>query len=221
MRSILEARYDAWLHWRKIEHRHEVPVLDGRYIADVVLEDDTIVEIAGMIGYARYATKCRLKRAAYAEAGIAVRWLTATDVDKLFQQGHLELRFRVERRCAECDLATHDLVRGRCRTCYMRRWHLENAVESICRQCGVGYQRAGVGTGFCSRGCYWSSLELEWPPWSVIDALLQENSVADVARRLGVKSDTLNMRVHRRRKRLAASDRCSSTPSGTRACRRT
>jgi hypothetical protein len=55
-RSIHEAKMDAVLHWKGIPHRHEVPVLGGRFVADFMFGEpgkETILEVLGMLEYPR------------------------------------------------------------------------------------------------------------------------------------------------------------------------
>jgi hypothetical protein len=194
-RSIYEAMYDACLHDRGTEHEHEAHVPGLTYLADFRVGDE-FVEIVGMLTFRRYEQRHELKRRAYAAAGIAVSWVFPPEVEFLFASCAIPLRFRSLRRCADCGIDTNDLVKTVCRPCYMRRWHASSAGRD-CRQCGRRFfdreeQR------FCSRRCYWKSLELNWPDWPELDRRLAEKPASQVAHDLGVKPSTLYMRLRRR-----------------------
>lgn len=197
-RSIYEAMYDAWLHNENMAHAHEVSVPGTRFIADFLVGDE-FVEIAGMLAFTRYRAKYERKRRTYRDAQIAVRWLSSQDVERLYAECPIPLRFRSERVCLDCGKATHDLVKAVCRPCYMKRWHLDEAAPRTCRNCRREFNRQG--NVFCSRPCYWASLELEWPSWEELERLLSEKPIRQVALDLGVRPSTLYMRLRRRRLR--------------------
>lgn len=198
-RSIYEAMYDAWLHDREEPHEHEVHVEKLGCIADFRVAG-VFVEIAAMTSFERYAARHERKRRAYRDAGIAVRWIDADEVVDLFDECSTPLRFRSERRCADCKRLTHDLVKAVCRTCYMRRWHAIGDGTASCRQCGRSFlkPRGQQGQRFCSRRCYWRSIEVVSVSWDDIDRRLSEKSISQVARDLGLKPNTLYMRLRRR-----------------------
>ena len=198
-RSIYEAKYDAWLHWRGVGHEHEVPVPGLPYIADFRV-GGVFIEIAGMEGFGRYDAKLKRKQEAYLNFGIRVSWLTRDLVDRLFQDCPVPLRFR-ERTCSHCGKAIHDLVNGMCRQCNRKSWGMRNAVRKTCEQCGKAFNSpAGQSNQrFCSRPCYWESLEGAWPSWDELDARLQGKSIRQVALELGVKPPTLYKRLRRRK----------------------
>jgi hypothetical protein len=113
-RSVYEAMYDAWLHWCGIEHSHEVPVEGLPYKADFEVGDH-FVEIVGMMNFIKYSQKYVKKRQAYELAGLRVTWLTADEVEQIYQGCEIALNIRSERVCSDCGKKTHDLVRGVCR----------------------------------------------------------------------------------------------------------
>jgi hypothetical protein len=154
-RSVYEARYDAFLHWRGIEHRHEVPVLWGRYIADFY-EREKVVEITGMIGVKYYDDRLARKKADYKAQGVSVVWMTPAQVNKIYELCPLPIKCRHERKCEACQKQTNDLVKNVCRPCYMKRWHSGGEQVVTCKGCGKEFNR--IANSFCSRACYWKSL---------------------------------------------------------------
>jgi hypothetical protein len=198
-RSIYEAMYDAVLHDRGVPHEHEVAFPDLGIIADLSVEG-RVYEIAGMIGMTRYDRRQDRKRAAYASAGIPVIWLSREDVLAEYKQVKTRVVFR-ERRCASCGKSATKIVRGNCRPCQMKAWRAETSVGRACVGCGEEFRVAAADTGrkFCSRQCYWRSLELSWPPWEELDRMLLDQPVAGIARSLGVSANALHMRLRRRR----------------------
>ncbi len=203
-RSIYEAMYDAWLHWKGKCHRHEVKVDGLPYIADFWV-DESYVEIIGMLPYERYARKFKEKHAAYDRCCIPCQWIEPGSVEYLYRSCPVKLKFREQRKCSECGLEIHDLVQGMCRRCHRKAWGKANATEATCQQCGQTYQRyAGQPNAkFCSRSCYWDSFRIPTPSWDWIDEQLASRSVSDVAKEIGLKSQTLAQRLHRRRHSLA------------------
>jgi hypothetical protein len=204
-RSIYEAMFDAWLHDCRKPHQHEVRVPGLPYIADFLV-DGEYIEIVGMATFRRYAMKHDAKRRAYAAAEVPVRWLYPTDVETLFARCCLSLRFRSQRICADCGKQTHDLVKGVCRVCYMPRWRAGQTALLSCAECGRE-SRSAEPRRFCSRSCYWASLELGWPGWEELDRRIEEKPIRQVAFDLGIQPDTLYMRLRRRRLRQQTRDR--------------
>jgi hypothetical protein len=197
-RSIYEAMYDAHLHEVGQSHEHEVHVPGLPYVADFRVAG-LYVEIAAMRRFARYERKYLAKRRAYERCGLPVTWLTERDVEAVFAGCAVTLRFRVARQCEDCEIQTHDLVKGVCRRCYMHRWRRDVSHERACDSCCRPFM-ASRDARFCSRACYWQSLELAWPSWKELDALLVDTSIAAVARDLGVNPSTLYMRLRRRQR---------------------
>lgn len=200
-RSIYEAEFDAWLHWKGIDHRHEVRVPGLPYIADFEIRG-VFIEIVGMVGFRRYENKVAVKRAAYERCNIRTVWLTPTMVGRMFRECPLPLRFR-GRQCTSCGIATHQVVRGMCRPCNRRRWGTANARKVSCDTCGVPFEQSAGNPEqrFCSHACYSRSLELSWPSWEAIDARLKSISVCGLAIELGVGPTALYNRLRRRRDR--------------------
>jgi len=198
-RSIYEAMYDAYLHWKHIPHEHEARIDGLPYIADFKLADE-YVEIAGMLHYPRYQEKFLLKKKAYQEANIPVTWLVIEDVERLYSTCPIPLKFRVQRTCLDCGKQTHDLVKGVCRTCYMIQWHKQEIYQSICEICGKIFSyHDNDRPKYCSRPCYWKSLEFDWPSWEWIDEQLQHMSIRQLAIQMRVKYTALYMRIRRRK----------------------
>jgi hypothetical protein len=201
-RSVYEAMWDAVLHDLHIPHEHEVPVPGLPFIADFRVAN-VFHEVAGMTDFPRYRVKHERKREAYERAFVQVRWLSADEVAAAYRVCSVPLCFRSARRCRDCGKQTSDLVKQVCRRCYMRRWHRSVSASQTCAHCGVPIHVRDARR-FCSRGCYWKSLELEWPSWEEIDQRLAEKPIRQVAIDLGVKPNALYMRLRRRRERVAA-----------------
>jgi hypothetical protein len=195
-RSIYEAMYDAHLHGKRVRHQHEVRVADLPFIADFRV-GGCFIEVIGMRAFERYRLKLERKRRAYEDEGIPVRWIEATEARRLFHSSGVVLRFR-SRECCDCKKRTHDLVKGVCRPCYMRRWRDLHAKTARCESCRRQFD-ATAAQRFCSRACYWTSLELDWPSWDELDQLLKEKPIRQVAFDLNVGESTLYMRLRRRR----------------------
>jgi len=200
-RSVYEAKYDAYLHWKGIGHIHEPSVPGVPYIADFEI-DGQYIEILGMSGFKRYDTKSDRKRQVYADAEVPVTWLTREDVDAVYKGCPVRLKFR-SRYCDTCSKKTHDLVNGMCRSCNRKQWGQDNGTGATCEQCGDQFFRsAGAPDArFCSHPCYSKSLELEWLSWEEIDARLQHTSARQLAFELGIKPSALYMRLRRRQER--------------------
>jgi hypothetical protein len=196
-RSIYEAMYDAWLHAKRSPHKHEVRVPHLPYIADFWVASE-YVEIAGMTRFGRYAKKYEAKRHAYQTSAVPVRWLYPADVEAVFAERHVPLRFRIQRLCDDCGTETHDLVKGVCRRCYMPRWRMAADDVRTCEQCDREFVTREPRR-FCSHPCYAKSLELRWPRWDELDRRIAEKPIRKVAFDLGVQPSTLYMRLRRRR----------------------
>jgi len=180
-----------------------VPVEGVDAVADFCVNDE-YVEIVGMIEFQRYRERHERKRFAYESAGVRVRWVYPDEVERLFASSSTVLRFKAERECAECGVETYDLVKTLCRTCYMRRWHTSAAARK-CVQCGSAFRDAETQR-FCSRSCYWKSMELDWPDCATLDRLLSQKPIFAVAADLGVRPSTLYLRRRRRRLRQRTPD---------------
>ncbi len=203
-RSLLEAKIDAVFHWKGTAHEHEVNVPGLPYRADFKMADGSYVEVAGMMNFQRYHQKLDKKMGDYQKHGITVRYLFDSDVHRMWEGCPLPI-IAVERKCLDCGLVTIDLSSGRCRPCSRRKWGIDNATEEICTQCQKTWLRKGGSENakFCSRRCYWKSLEHPWPSWEELDKELTTKSVAQVARDLGVKANALHQRLYRRQRRSA------------------
>lgn len=200
LRSTYEAKYDAWLHWKGIEHEHDVPVPELGVVADFHAATLGWIEVAGMRGYDRYDRRFKEKKRLYAEARIPVTWLSRSDVDALFKDCPVPLKFR-ERKCPECRTLAHSMANGMCRPCARKKWGEDRAARRVCEQCGQEYLSAGGQDKqrFCSHDCYSKSLAVvDWPSWDEIEARLAEVSVPELARELGVRPGTLHVRLQRR-----------------------
>lgn len=198
---MLEAKVDAALHWKGVEHEHEVHVPGLPYIADFKISDGSYIEVAGMMRYPRYHQKLDKKMGDYQRNGVKVQYLFHHDVQRMWEGCPLPV-LSVERRCSDCALVTMEIVNGRCRPCNRKHWGAENAKTETCAMCREAFlQKGGTAAKFCSRTCYWKSLEFSWPSWEDIDRELQTKTVAQVAREIGVEANTLHQRLYRRKRR--------------------
>jgi hypothetical protein len=206
-RSILEAKYDAWLHDNHIEHLHEqyVPGTSGKCRADLKI-GDTFVEIAGMIAYKKYAARWKRKCEIYSALQVQWKAVYEDEVEQLYSTSQTQVIF-VKRVCSQCGNDLTVSLDGMCRTCHRKVWGQKNATLVTCAFCGTEYPRtAGSKTGkFCTRKCYWTSIRLERLP---SDAKLAEElnhiTVPRLAEKYGVRDNTIYMRMRRMKMRKAA-----------------
>lgn len=206
--------YDVYLHENKIEHSHEVPVEGLPYIADFRLSD-RFVEVAGMMHYRKYHQKFDRKMGDYARAGVSVQYLFEHDVRRLYATCSSSFT-TAERICVDCGKKTIDIVNLKCRPCNRRQWGRDNSIKAICSQCEQVFDRkAGTEALYCSRKCYWRSMESNWPAWEWIDERLKMQSVRSLALELGVKPNSFYMRLRRRPEVLTAGrERSTKMESG-------
>jgi hypothetical protein len=198
-RSIYEAMYDAYLHWKNIPHKHEVKIPNLPYIADFQLENH-FVEIAGMTHFKKYERKLELKREIYTKNNIPVVWLSCEDVEALFRDCTIPLKFRENRACEVCGQVTYRIIKNLCKDCYMDLWRIQQSELVTCEYCGTQFNRID-NRKFCSHSCYSKSLELDWPSWEWIDEQLKSTSIRQLAIQLGVKPPSMYMRLRRRKGR--------------------
>jgi hypothetical protein len=206
-RSLLEAKYDAYLHWRGVLHQHGVRIPNLPYIADFLIEDSLYLEVVGMRRFAKYEEKFQRKLEAYRDEGLACLFLLPEDVEKAFGGCPLEIKVCPDRVCKECLAASIKLINGLCSRCSRRKWGRDNGSECICEGCGEGFVLPAGSTGsgrFCGYDCYWKSLEADWPSWEWIDEQLESKSIRQLAIEMGVKYTSLYMRIRRRRERASA-----------------
>jgi hypothetical protein len=216
LRSILEAKLDAFFHWKNIGHRHEVEIPGSTYIADFQLTSGTFVEVVGMLRYEKYARKFDAKYKFYDSIAAPVHYYVAAAVEYTWAGCPLELRF-AKRICSSCGNDDHDQVNGMCRLCYMKAWHLKETTTRKCGYCAALFEKQKKApSSFCSRKCYWASMELNWPSWDEIDRMLLTNSVSDTAKSIGVKTPTLYKRLRNRRNRQGTIGTCATQALGTR-----
>lgn len=164
-RSILEAKFDAYLHWKNIPHKHEVRVPNLPYIADFYSEG-SFIEIVGLIDYNKYKEKLIKKHRDYDRHCIPCAWYESGSVEYLYKNCPLELKF-IDRFCIECGIKTINPSNLMCRPCDRKNWGLKNSIKLICQYCKLSFNRpAGSeknANKFCSRSCYWNSLKIENP----------------------------------------------------------
>lgn len=197
LRSVIEAKYDAYLHWKSIEHTHEIPIAGTKYTADFKI-GERYIEIAGMTSYTRYREKYEVKRKIYNELGIDVVWLSSKDVNILFSDCQIRLKTRINCVCEDCGLNTYDLVKNVCRKCYIRRWHKSDKYSIICAQCTSQFYTGDKNRKFCSLGCYHKSLKLnDSLDMSWVHEQMKSKSIRSIAQQAGIKTPTLYMRLRR------------------------
>lgn len=201
LRSLDEAKYDAYLHWKGISHKHDVKIDGCNCVADFVLNDNSLIEIAGMIGYHKYDKKHKEKIKIYNSLNTKVTWLFKKDVDALFKDCPIDLRFKSKRFCKKCDKETYDLVKLHCRKCYNAYWGEKNKskIEKTCRTCKKQFFPDGrqKNQKFCSHDCYADNIRGDWPSWGTIFKELETKSVLELAKELGKKPNALYMKIKR------------------------
>lgn len=205
-RSILEAKYDAWMHDNDIAHLHEqeVPGTKGTCRADFKI-GNTFVEVAGMIGYKKYAVRWKRKCEIYASIGVDWKAVYEDEVELLYSSSNTKVIF-VERSCTDCGEFLTVSLNGMCRKCHRKAWGKNNSVSVRCAYCDEEYPRpAGSKTGkFCTRECYWQSLrDSRLPSDEYLAVELKGTTAPMLADKYGVKSNTINMRVWRAQQKSA------------------
>ncbi len=206
LRSILEAKYDAYLHWKGLDHQHECPLGDGR-TADFYVDGKGFVEIVGMLSYSKYKKRFIKKKKWYENTDdLSLDWSCKTpitylfpkNVEKLYKICSLELKFR-KRICSQCGINTTNPANGLCRPCNKKQWGIDNGTTKKCKQCS-GRFIANAGSPnqkFCNRNCYYDSMRFELD-WDSIDKLLMNNSVNKIAIGLNIKPVTLYKKLKQR-----------------------
>ena len=206
-RSLLEAKYDAYLHWKNLPHEHEVRVDGMPYIPDFLVEGrfkeiegvpETLFRENASSFVKKYIEHSRLKKQYYIDNAVNVDWGLPPEGSELFKGCPLLLKFKEQRICDDCKKETHDLVKGYCRNCYMKRWH-QNGTSHICASCGITFDSSHEIAKFCSHECYSENLELAWPSWEDIDEQLKTMPIRQLAFKLNIKPSSLYMRLRRRK----------------------
>lgn len=171
LRSVEEGLVDAWLHAQDVPHQHEVHVGIGQIRADFQV-GDTYIEVIAMAGYAPYDQTLQRKRAAYAKAGIEVRWIDRAEARRLYmrQSPRPPLIFNPDH--------------GE------RRTH--------CQQCGEPMVAEVETTRYCSNRCRGLSMTIiKWPALDgIVESVIQLGKTG-AADRLGVKAGTLDGHLRR------------------------
>lgn len=201
LRSILEAKYDAFLHWKGINHEHEVPLANGSCIADFVLDNGTVVEVVGMLDFKKYAKRHQQKVKKYQDFGEVVCWIEPEEIKALYDNCPLKLNINHGRKCRLCNIKTHDIVKLHCRKCYMKYWSTKTKADIIkCAFCLKEFKPDAriKDPKFCSRKCYAGSITSDWPPWEWIDNKLQTMSIRQLAFAIDKKPTTMYARLRRR-----------------------
>lgn len=203
-RSLLEAKYDAWLHHKGIAHLHEQDVVEtgGKYRADFKI-GNKYIEILGMMNIRKYKEKWYKKCRAYWDSGVDWEALVPEDVEDLFQQCSVPIIYE-KRECYTCGVPISVSLDGECRNCHRKSWGKKNSTAVVCDHCGNEYMRSGGSeTGkFCGRQCYWDSLKIKsLPENSQLANELDTFSLSYIARKYGVKAGTISMRMSRMKKR--------------------
>ncbi|MCW5313161.1 hypothetical protein GTQ43_04825 [Nostoc sp. KVJ3] len=201
LRSIYEAMYDAVLHEQGIEHSHEVPVPNTNFKSDFKI-NDTFIEIAGMLNFNKYKEKYLKKKAAYKQLGINVVWLEIEQLEILFINCNLLIKFRENTGCKLCGYNSIKLVKDICHKCYCKTWIKATDHEiGICGFCQKQFPQYSRDSKFCSRQCYWNSMKLDLPSIDWLESEISATSMSEVAAELGVNYYTLHKKLYRNKKR--------------------
>ncbi len=156
-RSIYEAKYDAYLHWKLIPHQHQPKVPGLPFVADFLV-GETYVEIVGMLSFAKYARKLDRKWRAYDANLIPCRWIEPGSIEYLCRDCPVPIKVNPTRHCRDCGKLCADLVGGRCRgSCYMKAWRRARPL-GLCENCKKEFPKPADDSKFCCRRCYWVSL---------------------------------------------------------------
>lgn len=183
-RSILEAKYDAYLHWKKIGHEHEVPVPGSNYVADFLIGNQYI-EIAGMLGFSKYIANYLKKEKWYKENNINVKWLYPNDVNQFFENCPVEIIFK-EMYCEVCNKLTKKLIKNMCKKCYIKHKNKKNNCLTCSKPC---FHK------FCNSQCFGKSLKKDID-MNYVNTLLAKNySLSKISKLVNVTSETLSTRL--------------------------
>jgi hypothetical protein len=110
------------LYWHENNIHHIFQVRFNRFIADWVIQEDTVVEFSGWERHPRYGElyRARLKRKKiyYQKLGYKVLIINAESISKFTPKGTPEYT----RVCASCRKPVGRFERGRCKVCYKREY---------------------------------------------------------------------------------------------------
>ena len=213
-RSYEEAAMDALLHYFGVPHEHEVAIGVRRFRADFMLtETGEFLEVAGMLGNARYRAWHEEKRLACERAGTSVVWITGREVLTLARElGPFSVRFGDGVRCGRCGEASPRLRRGLCPPCYDRfQRRVRGRYVCRCSTCGRVFRDRRSAT-YCSTACRFAgATQYDYPPVPELIERACASSLKRVARELGIPYVTFcaYIRAHttpHQRRRLAAAD---------------
>ena len=199
-RSIYEAKFDAYLHWKNIPHKHEVKIKELPYIPDFQI-DDYYVEVACMRGYGPYDKRMKMKQEEYIKYNLDVKWLNCENVNNLFKFCDVELKFR-KRVCQNCGQQITE--KGKfsavlCRICYKKKMYWSHKIKNKCSYCQKIFYR-GTKRKFCSRLCFSKDLEKEWPTLKYIEEALKIKSKTQIAKEIGVSRSGLRKHLEKIKK---------------------
>ncbi len=195
-RSIYEAKYDAYLHDKGIDHEHEVR-LPGM-VADFKV-GEAFHEIVGMMPYKKYAERHEEKKEMYKKLNLQILWIFPKDIDRLFRCClKTKLKFR-ERICLDCGTKTLDMVKNVCRNCYMKKWH-DKGEQKTCGTCGKMFiSPEKDNRKFCSHVCYSDTLK-KIDYGSILQEVEKaEKSIMAIAIENNIKPSTLYMILRRKK----------------------
>lgn len=201
LRSVLEAKYDAYLHWKGIAHVHEPPLATLPQIPDFDVEGIGYVEIAGMEGFPKYETKIAVKKEIYSKSNIRARWLTPKEVNELYKECPVPLKL-VQKSCQTCGKLSSKIgVSGLCYKCY-RKHRADTVYPKInCLACGAEYSaRPESRMKYCSRTCAGQGLKkFAIPPEVIasIDGSSATHNASAAAKRLGINPISFLVRLRR------------------------
>ena len=194
-RSIHEAMYDAYLHWKDIKHDHEVPVEFLPFIADFKI-GNKFVEIFGMKGFSVYDAKMRRKKKAYRKHHINFEEMPLKTIETLYQNCPLRVNYR-DKSCEKCGKTQHRIVKGYCYPCYMKLYHERPLYDIVCKKCGKKISMDHLQQ-YCSYRCYWDdNTRITWPSLADFKNMLTNNSMRGVARLLGVTLSSVQRRIRK------------------------
>lgn len=200
-RSIYEAMYDCYLHWKGISHKHEVKVVNLPYIADFEINNQYI-EIFGMIGFSKYEKRVNKKILNYKKNNVNYIEVKCDEIEKLYKDCPIKVICKYQRKCSICGKETRKILKGYCKKCYMDIYRYKISEERECLICHKKYRNCRDNSKYCSLKCYHKSLnKTEWPSDECLEKELKIKSYEEIAKNLNVTIRCLQCRLSRIRKK--------------------
>lgn len=197
-RSIYEAMFDCYLHWKRIKHEHEVNVDLLPYVADFKISNKYF-EIFGMFGFKKYEDRKNEKIKAYKENNIFYKSISITTIEKLYKICPVKVIFNIERKCQVCGKETYNIIKNLCKNCYMKSYHRSAIIISTCKICKEPIQ-GDYKKEYCGYECYWESLRTnKLPPDNELLEILKNKSIRKLGKELGVSPSSISSRAKRAR----------------------